>query len=1192
MQLKALELQGFKSFPERTVLRFDAGITAVVGPNGSGKSNLSDALRWVMGEQSTRALRGGKMEDVIFGGTPTRKRLGFAEVSMTLDNEDGSLPIEGSELTVTRRYFRSGDSEYYINRRLCRLRDVHELFMDTGLGQEGYSLIGQGKIDEILSVKSTQRREIFEEAAGISRYRHRKEEAERKLLHTRENLIRISDKMEELSLQLDPLAKQAELAKRYRSLQESLRIREVSLWMQQLRTLRTQQQELQVSYVKMQDALLQAEDACTLLYAKVEDLQRGAQETEAKMESARQEKARLEEEGAQTKQRSSVLAVQIDTLRETLSRLHAEEQTQCQREAELLSQESLRRQEHSALCHTISSLQQRLSAQQDARALADQTVWEKTKALSQCQEQMEQLLSELQRQESTLAALDASAQEVVAQENRLRLSLADAENQQHSARKLDEALQQERMALSEQWNQERLLCEEAQRDEERQGLEEASLQETWVSLRLEENALSARVRLLSEMERLYEGYSKSVKTVMERVLAGQLSGVHGPLASLIEVSQPYALAVEVALGGALQHLVVSTQEHGKAVLSDLKRKDGGRVTCLPLDAMRASRLNTQDLAGLPGYLGLATEHVSYDPTYEPLIFHLLGKVVLVSDLDCGIAMARQFRHRFRIVTLDGQVLAPGGAMTGGSINPKGGILTRASELSVLREKQDALEHTRLATERSYERAKALHRDASAKLEQAEAAQTNTEQRILLLDGEIRSRDAQTRDQARQLAHLTEEIALLSKRRSQAQGEAAKRKEAMAAIEHAFQCASEARLTAVDALQQAQLARDTLQDALQETQTNLAVSQAQQRSLEQSLSELSSRLQSFSSETEARTQEMQGLEAELLRLLEESNAQESQWDALQSQRDIVLQSLEALAQEKLSLEASRSQAERDSRLRNETLLHTQKEAVLLEQQRTSAQQEEALLLSKLWDQYELSHEAARALDRPFDDWAEVARDIAALRGQLRALGSVNLAAIEEYARVRERYDYLSEQKRDVVESDRQLTAIIRELTDEMKTVFQREFLRIGQAFGDTFRELFGGGSAQLLLEDTQDILSCGIDIRVSPPGKHLRSLSLLSGGEKAFVAIALYFAILKIHPTPFCVLDEIEAALDDANVLRFARYLRGMAKNTQFIVITHRRGTMEEADLLYGVTMEQQGVSRILSLNLKEAEEKFSGSAIG
>lgn len=1192
MQLKALELQGFKSFPERTVLRFDAGITAVVGPNGSGKSNLSDALRWVMGEQSTRALRGGKMEDVIFGGTPTRKRLGFAEVSMTLDNEDGSLPMEGSELTVTRRYFRSGDSEYYINRRLCRLRDVHELFMDTGLGQEGYSLIGQGKIDEILSVKSTQRREIFEEAAGISRYRHRKEEAERKLLHTRENLLRISDKMEELSLQLDPLAKQADIAQRYRSLQEALRIREVSLWMEQLRASRARQQELQASYAKMQDALLQAEDACTLLYANVEDLQRAAQETEAKMESARQEKALLQEEGARTKQRSSVLAVQIDTTRETLSRLHAEEQTQCQREAELLAQESLRKEEHSALCHSLATLQKTLSEQQDARALADCTVWEKTKALSHCQEHMEQLLSELQRQESALAALDASAQEVVAQENRLRLSLDEAENQQRASRKLEEALQQERLALSEQWNQERLLCEEAQREEERQGQQEASLQEAWVSLRLEENALSARVRLLAEMERLYEGYSKSVKTVMERVLAGQLSGVHGPLASLIEVSQPYALAVEIALGGAMQHLVVSTQEHGKAVLSDLKRKDGGRVTCLPLDAMRASCLNTQDLATRPGYLGLASEHVSFDPTYEPLISHLLGKVVLVSDLDCGIAMARQFRHRFRIVTLDGQVLAPGGAMTGGSANAKGGILTRASELSALREKQDALQHTRLTAEGSYERAKLLHREASAKLEQAEAAQKKTEQRILLLDEQIRSQDAQAREQARQLTHLTEEIALLSERRNQAQGEGAKLNASIKALQHAIQQASETRLTAMDALQQAQLSRDTLQHALQETQTNLAVSQAQQHSLEQALAELSTRLQSASSEATMRKQEMQRLEADLLRLVEECNAQESRWNALQAQGDTVLQSLEALAQEKLSLEASRSQAERDSRLRNETLLHTQKEATHLEQQRTSAQQEEAMLLSKLWDQYELSHEAARALATSFDDWAEVARDIASLRGQLRALGAVNLAAIEEYARVRERYDYLSEQKRDVVESDRQLSAIIRELTEEMKTVFAREFTRIGEAFGDTFRELFGGGSAQLLLEDPQDILTCGIEIRVSPPGKQLRSLSLLSGGEKAFVAIALYFAILKIHPTPFCVLDEIEAALDDANVLRFARYLRGMAKNTQFIVITHRRGTMEEADLLYGVTMEQQGVSRILSLNLNEAEEKFSGSALG
>lgn len=1191
LQLKALELQGFKSFPERTELRFDAGITAVVGPNGSGKSNISDALRWVMGEQSTRALRGGKMEDVIFGGTQTRKRLGFAEVSITLDNEDSSLPYDGSELTVTRRFFRSGDSEYYINRRLCRLRDVHELFMDTGLGQEGYSLIGQGKIDEILSVKSTQRREIFEEAAGISRYRHRKEEAERKLSHTRENLLRITDKLEELTLQLDPLSKQAEQAKRYVSLQKELRTCEVSLWMWQLGTLRTRHRDLQVSYAATQESVLVAEEACAKLYAKVEDLHRTTQEKEADIEATRRAKTHLEDESAQARQRSSVLAVQQESIQDRLLRLHAEEQTQSQRETELRLQQDTRRQELAVHCDSLHNLQKTLAELDEQIASSQALIQEAVARIADLQNELEQTLAQRQQLQSSLAAFDASAQEVSAQENSLALSLYDAERQLTSSQTADNSLQQELTLLFAKLDAEEKLSADAENRRALAAKEESSRHETWVSLRMEENALSARVRLLEDMERLYEGYSKSVKTVMERVASGHLRGVHGPLASLIEVSKPFAVAIEIALGGAMQNLVVDTQESGKAVLQDLKRLDGGRVTCLPLNAIQASGLNTRNMSSLPGYLGLAAEHVSYDETYEPLISHLLGKVVLVSDLDSGIAMAKQFGHRFRIVTLDGQVLAPGGAMTGGSVNRRGGILTRATELSALRAKQEALKNKRLAAEQGLENAKATCTNALSFLAAAEQTRKNTEERIFLLNGQLHGREAQTEELSRQVDRLREELRLLRERRAQSQRNRATTEETLVALDRISFARSDARRKEENALQEVQRGRDTLQHTQQETQTRLAVLQAEQRATEQALSELTHRLQDLSLEETLRAEESARLQMEGARLAEESKVQGSLLASLHTQKAILERSLETLLEEKPTVEAKRSDAERESRVRNQALLQAQKEALLLEQKLRSTEQEEAQLLAKLWDQYELSHEAARAFTKSFDDWHDVERQMTSLRGEIRSLGTVNLAAVEEYTRVRERFDYLSEQKRDVVESDRQLVSIIKELTQEMKTVFAREFLRIGDAFSDTFRELFGGGSAQLLLEDEQEILSCGIEIRVSPPGKSLRNLSLLSGGEKAFVAIALYFAMLKIHPTPFCVLDEIEAALDDANVLRFAQYLRGMSQHTQFIVITHRRGTMEEADLLYGVTMQQQGISRILRLNLNEAEEALSVSAI-
>lgn len=1183
LHFKTLELQGFKSFPEKTVLHFDANITAVVGPNGSGKSNLSDAIRWVMGEQSTRALRGGKMEDVIFGGTGARKSLGFAQVSLTLDNEDHSLPLEDSEIVVTRRYYRSGESEYYINRRPSRLKDIHELFMDTGLGQDGYCLVGQGKIDEILSVKSTQRREIFEEAAGISRYRHRKEEAERKLSHTKENLLRIGDKLEELELQREPLRQQADKARAYFRLQEELRILECSLWMDRLATLRREQEGHRAAYAATTQGLEEAQRASSRLYEEAEALQEQAFTLEASIEAARQRLSQLEGQQAAAAGQISVLRVQIQNHRETIIRLGEEQNTLTQRGFHMADQVKTKKERlQSLLQEEIGCKRQREAIRQELAQVKEQ-LHEGERALEvqfrKAQEEQEQALS-LHRQ---LSALEASQQEVALREEGLVCAIKEAEEKLTAlqAEALSAEAEENSLLVSYEETKVTLTLHGERLVQEQRAQQQA--EEALITLRMEENALESRIRLLEDMERSYEGYSKAVKTVMEDARRGNLQGVHGPVAGLLRVPKDYTIAIEIALGGALQHLVVETEEDGKAVLWSLKRKNAGRVTCLPRSSIRPSRLDGSSLSQGEGYVGIAADLVDCDKAYESIVSHLLGRVVIVRDLDSGIAMARKNQYRHRIVTLDGQLLSPGGAMTGGSAQGKGGILSRAKELKTLKGQKEDLarkgQEGAIALEGDKERTLATKKA----LEQIEEQGRRQTEAILVGRERTKALNIQREGLARQLEGLQEELERLRLRTKDGGEETQRIKEQLSQKENGERQRQDTRL-ALEAAQKRLLEqKEALTLALGEESSKLAVLASELRSEESALLELEGRSKTLYHDQQKSAANISRMEQETKRLTAQLTEEEGQKHRLETEKEGQREALSALHQEKLALEGRRNQTERDSRSQNEKLLLCQKEAAHLEQKLKAEEQEEGQLLARLWDQYELSHEGALAICQPVEDRGQAERRILSIKGEIRTLGHVNPAAVEEFERINERYEYLQSQKQDVEEAAASLTSIIEEIVGSMKTIFRREFGRINEAFSDTFVELFQGGEASLHLEDERDILNCGIEIRVQPPGKSLKNLNLLSGGEKAFVAIALYFAILKIRPTPFCVLDEIEAALDDVNVNRFARYLRRMARATQFIVITHRRGTMEEADVLYGVTMQQQGISRILRMDMKEAE---------
>lgn len=1003
MYLRALEISGFKSFPERTRLTFERDITAIVGPNGSGKSNISDAILWVMGEQSSRTLRGGKMQDVIFGGTAKRPSMGVAQVSLILDNSAGIFDVDAEEVTITRKYYRSGESEYYINRQQVRLRDVNELLMDTGLGRDGYSIIGQGRIAEIVSGKSAERREVLEEAAGISRYRYRKEEAERRLARTDENLLRINDKIEELELQVKPLKEQAEVAKRYLTLRDELRVAEVSLWMSDLDTLREQSGTLESEYNETKAALEAAKRELQGLYSRSEVLTERMRAKDVEAEARRSELSGAQSRIAEQEARAAALQSRIESSEQNAARMRTE---------------------------------------------------------------MSELTGRVQEIQGQIEAGRARIAEIDAQKKKL-------EEDAQSARNVAEG---RRMRIA---NRERELNE---------------LSDELTKQIVELRSTDSRINMLEEMERDYEGFGGAVKAVMREAKRGALRGVHGTVSELLRTDEHTALAIETALGAAIQNVVVDTQNDGKRAIEFLQRRNAGRATFLPLDAIRGGRLDAIP-GGDEGCLGLAVDLIEFEAKYKNVFENLLGRTLIAETLTDAIAISRRNGGRVKIVTLDGQVMNAGGSMTGGSAGKNAGILSRRSEL-----------------------------------EKLQAG---------------RGRLARRRDE---LTSRTDEL--------------------------------KRTLTA---------ARYELDVATQEIQTinnELASLAAERRTTENAAGQFEALMAGLTGDSAAREKAISDVLAAADSYRRELDEVRSAIDALNAEADKIRASISEATSSRLEVEGERTRTDKAAQEKNAAILDLERALARAEQKKLSAEMEEKQLTDKLWDGYELSHSAAEAIRQPVESRPKAARRISELRREMTSLGNPNIGAIDEYARVSERYEFLAGQRDDVEKAKNELLGIITDITGEMRSIFSREFTAINESFKETFTELFGGGSAELTITPADDVLGGDIDIRVQPPGKAVTTLTLLSGGEMAFVAIALYFAIIKIRPTPFCVMDEIEAALDEANVNRFASHMRELADKTQFIVITHRRGTMEEADRLYGVTMQEKGVSKVIELDLDEATKQI------
>ena len=1184
MYLKSLELQGFKSFPDKTMIRFGDDITAIVGPNGSGKSNISDAILWVMGEQSSKTLRGAKMEDVIFGGTQKRSSVGFAEATLTLDNSDRALADDADEVMVTRRYYRSGDGEYYINKQSARLRDIHELFMDTGLGREGYSNIGQGRIDEILSLKSGDRREIFEEAAGISKYRHRKEETERKLEHTEDNLLRIGDKVSELELQLEPLRMQSEKAKKYLELKDELKGVEIAVWLDTLDKLSAAAKKAEEDYASASFVLQQAHDDLDSLYRQAEELTQTLRTRDGELETVRLKANMLSATHQQLDGQMAVLRGNVENNNANIARIEEELKGQEDRSGGIVAQIDQTKERIEQIETGLAEKRRELENLQQQLTAMTTNAQGITKQFLELRGKESSLAADIAGRQADVRGLEESMVQTRERLEQLNGDLSAGAARHHEAQgNLDETRANLRGAQENVTAANNTIAGYTLRQTTRLKRRE-DLQQRLRELTQKLDAASAKAKVFRAMERDFESYNKAVRMVMQEAQRGALRNIHGPVSRLIRTEDSYTVAIEIALGAAMQQIVVGSEQDGKAAISYLKRTGGGRATFLPLSNIQGRSLQETGLENCRGFVGVASRLVTCEPKYQAVVDNLLARTVIVQDMDAAIGMSQKYRSRFKIVTLDGQVMNPGGSMTGGSVNKDAGILSRANELEKLTAQEKKLQQDKLVAEAELQEAQRQCDQVEFQMRAAQDQLREAEDQVLRLQGQekqyeillnavteaedsarrerdaLRERDRSDRERytaqqakiqvyTQQLAETREKLAQLEGSQTEASEATNAITEKMTSLKTAEAALEAERTTALAHIDDLQGLRSAMEGDREKKHTLMAAMREDSARLEREIAGLKQR--------------------------QEENDRES---AEMNTR------MQQTQQSRAEAEAAKTRAERDAQEKNKDILNMERACALLEQKKVTSSMEERQIIDKLWDSYGLTPGTAAEHRGEIENVAAGNRRASELKRKIAGLGTPNLGAIEEYARINERYTYLAGQRDDVLNSKRELESVIRSITAEMTSIFVAEFTKIDHYFGQTFEEMFGGGKGQLILEDPENPLTCGIEIRVQPPGKQVKTITLLSGGEKAFVATALYFAILKVRPTPFCLLDEIDAALDDRTVERFASYLHNLAKKTQFIVITHRRGTMEASDVLYGVTLQEQGVSKLLRLDLNQMEE--------
>ena len=1176
MRLKELEIQGFKSFPDKTKITIGEGITGVVGPNGSGKSNISDSIRWVLGETSSKQLRGsGKMEDVIFGGTQSRGAMGFASVALTIDNSDHGLDMDADEVTIGRRYYRSGESEYSINGQNVRLKDVYELLLDTGIGRDGYAIVGQGRIAEIVGAKSAERREIFEEASGIAKYRYRKNEAERRLEAAEGNLERLRDILGELEKRVGPLKRDSEKAQQFLELSERRKSLEVTLWVDAIRrandTVRDQQRKFeaaQADYERLSRQLDEFDEKSAALREEAQQLVLQVEQANADIRAVTEANAGSESEIAVLKNESEHSRFRID---EATGELERAGQGRQSIETEAAGHKAAIEKLHgevAALDARVAELRAELRALEEKAAASGQRRDVIDAAIARLQDTATaakvRAASAQSAKEAAAQRLDEAKQQAVELEN----SAAAAEEEKRRAeRRLKDA--EEAVTRNDNIKAGLKLKLESRRRQQAEAADALQKADK------ERSNTSQRIHILEDLERNMDGYQQSVKAVMRAAAGRRLRGIIGPVAGILTVEKGYETAIETALGFALQNIVVEDQGCARAAIGFLKDERAGRATFLPLDTVQGSRFTGR----LTGTAEVAADLVKCDPRYQHIIDNLLGRIIVVEDLSEASTVAKNLGYRNRIVTLDGQVINAGGSFTGGSTARSVGVFSRKQELDELRTRLVKLEKKRADAEKELEARKAEVDNLTAQLSGAEAEGMNASSERLRASLELDRLTAAVAQHEENTRSLAAEI--------EAQQAAVTQNETDCAEAEAAQGKAEAELSTYNA-ELAELGESTGSlTAERERITNeLSENQMQRLANEKDIGLHEAALeglQSRTGEAEARARELNAaieaakakIEANALKIAEIERIRGENKEKIAAAEETI-RTANAARMEK---EAAVARLGQENRALTDERERMSGEMARLAERRTAAENELNDTNTKLWEEYQLTAGEAKDLCVEFESLTELRRSVAEVRGKIRGLGNVNVGAIEEYKEVKERYDFLKAQVTDVEKAKSELTRMIAELCSEMEELFTTSFKQINTHFQQIFKELFGGGHARLYLSDESNVLESGIEIEVSPPGKVIKNLSALSGGEQALVAISIYFAILNVNPAPFCFLDEIEAALDDVNVARYAQYLRRMTDHTQFIVITHRRGTMEAADVLYGVTMQEDGVSKILRLDL-------------
>ena len=1177
MYLKRLEMQGFKSFADKTVLEFMPGITSVIGPNGSGKSNISDAIRWVLGEQSMKSLRGSKSEDIIFAGTQNRKSLGFAEASLIFDNTDGKLPVEYTEVTVTRKIYRSGESGYYINKTPCRLKDVLELFMDTGIGKDGYSIIGQGKIDEILSNKSEDRRHIFEEAAGIVKYRVRKAESEKKLEHTKLNLLRINDILSEIESNIEPLKLQSEKAKKFLNLREELKSIEVGLFLYNIDTYKEKLQKV----IEDEEILKSQNDEANSKMQEISELKENLKQEIDRLTNEIENMQNLGFESGKEKERISseinIAKERITNNKENFARYDEEIKEIEARNQELSDEKQAKLDKKTNLFTNKEKFQKELQEKEEELEKLVNKLSAKELEIEEKKKKVEENIDSKYEKQVNISTIEANLENIEKRKKQISSEIDFNISELDSTRLTKQEIAKTFYEIEANRNEAVKSLERISAQKEETEKKEKEYEEKINSLYSEYRIKESRLKFLKETEREKEGYIRSVKNLLldcEKDI-GLKKGTHGVLASIIKTPKEYETAIEMTLGAATQNIVTETEQDAKKLVEHLRKNNLGRASFLPIASVKGKKLEKYNSKGITGIIGIASDLVQFNKKYEQIVLSLLGRTVVVENMDTAIALAKQNNYSFRIVTQKGDLINPSGAITGGSVAQKTvNILGRGREIEELEKELKKIKSKIEKTEylQSSEDVMEEIMSLEKSLQEIDIVYASDKQKVIAVDENIERL-------TKRLEKLKEELKELEEQKeNNINQKEQEEKDIKTIIEENVE------LTAIIE-QFANLNKDNQAyiDNLNMDVTNLKISVSSFDESETSINEMVERIeqdvQNNINSIESKQKQKQIIENDNKELEEKITTLLEKIDQINEQVSKSGDKVIDLKEERTNKNNDLSKAEKDYEAQFEVIEALKEQIVKIDVKKTKLEQDIETVVNKLWEEYELTPNNVTEYEKP-QNVQTTTKQVNSLRNQIKDLGSINIDSIEEYNTTKQRYDFMCEQRLDLEDGIAKLKKVIQDMTSIMKTQFATQFEIINKNFGEVFKELFGGGKAELILTDAENILECGIDIHVQPPGKKLQNMSLLSGGEKAFTAIALLFAILKINPSPFCVLDEIEAALDDVNVYRYADYLKKFINNTQFLVITHRKGTMEAADTVYGITMEENGISKLLSMKLK------------